>query len=57
VLNRLACSFKSTGLFKELLTPDYNADHHDHFHLAIEPIGEPPEPLPASDSRQARVTR
>jgi hypothetical protein len=38
VLNRIACSLKSTGIFKELLTPDYDADHHDHFHLAIAPI-------------------
>lgn len=37
-LNRVACSLKSTGLFKELLTPDYNADHHDHIHLAIAPL-------------------
>ena len=34
-LNRLACELKATGLFSELLTPDYNADHRDHFHLGI----------------------
>jgi hypothetical protein len=34
-LNRIACSLKSSGVFRELLTPDYDADHHDHFHLAI----------------------
>ena len=36
-LNRIACSLKGTGIFKELLTPDYDADHHDHFHIAIAP--------------------
>ncbi len=36
-LNRVACQLKRTGVFRELLTPDYNADHHDHFHLAIAP--------------------
>ena len=36
-LNRVACHLKRTGAFRELLTPDYNADHHDHIHLAISP--------------------
>lgn len=36
-LNRVACQLKRAGAFKELLTPDYNADHHDHLHLAIAP--------------------
>lgn len=36
-LNRVACQLKRTGAFKEFLTPDYNADHHDHLHLAIAP--------------------
>lgn len=38
-LNRIACRLESLDLFKELLTPDYNYDHHDHFHLAIAPPG------------------
>jgi hypothetical protein len=38
VLNRVACGLMGTGVFKELLTPDYDADHHDHFHIAIAPI-------------------
>jgi hypothetical protein len=38
VLNRLACDLRASGLFRELLTPDYDADHHDHFHLAIAPL-------------------
>lgn len=36
-LNQVACHLKRTGAFRELLTPDYNADHHDHIHLAIAP--------------------
>ncbi len=38
VLNRLACELKRTKRFKEMLTPDYNADHHDHFHWGIAPL-------------------
>lgn len=36
-LNRVACHLKRSHVFKEMLTPDYNADHHDHFHMAIAP--------------------
>ena len=36
LLNRIACDLSATRLFRELLTPDYDRDHHDHFHLAIE---------------------
>jgi hypothetical protein len=35
LLNRLACRLSQLRLFQELLTPDSNADHHDHLHLAI----------------------
>jgi len=41
-LNQVACRLKTTGLFQELLTPDYNADHHDHLHLAIAPLARSP---------------
>ncbi|MBX3127842.1 MAG: extensin family protein [Polyangiaceae bacterium] len=51
VLNRIACELKKTGRFRELLTPDYNADHHDHFHLGIAP-----EPGPARDQRNVATT-
>jgi len=40
VLNRLACSLRASGMFRELLTPDSDPDHHDHFHLAIAPLPE-----------------
>lgn len=43
LLNRLACELRATGAFRELLTPNYNADHRDHFHLGI-------APLPTSES-------
>jgi len=35
LLNRLACRLAQLRLFQELLTPDSNADHHDHLHVAI----------------------
>ena len=35
LLNRLACRLAQLRMFQELLTPDSNADHHDHLHLAI----------------------
>jgi hypothetical protein len=35
VLNRLACRLSQLRMFQELLTPDSNADHHDHLHIAI----------------------
>ncbi len=34
-LNLLACRVREARLFKELLTPDDNADHHDHFHFGV----------------------
>jgi hypothetical protein len=40
-LNRVTCQLKRTGLFKELITPDHNADHRDHLHLAIAPLPAP----------------
>jgi hypothetical protein len=46
-LNLLACRVREARLFKELLTPDDNADHHDHFHFGVarlpgqEPSGPP----------------
>jgi hypothetical protein len=36
-LNRLVCQLRRLGLFQELITPDHDADHHDHVHLAISP--------------------
>ncbi|HMJ13006.1 MAG TPA: extensin family protein [Polyangiaceae bacterium] len=41
LLNQVACRVKRLALFKEVLTPDYNADHHDHFHLGLAPLEQP----------------
>ncbi len=53
-LNRIACRLKALGLFRELLTPDSNADHYNHFHFGILPTGmtlamlpRAPKPTPA----------
>lgn len=32
-LHQVACELKQTGLFNIVLTPNYNADHRDHFHV------------------------
>lgn len=32
-LHQVACELKSTELFNIVLTPNYNADHRDHFHV------------------------
>lgn len=37
LLNQVACRLRHRRVFKEFLTPDDNADHHDHLHLAIAP--------------------
>lgn len=37
-LNQLVCQLRGLGLFRELITPDHDADHRDHVHLAIAPL-------------------
>jgi hypothetical protein len=46
LLNRLACRLRALGLFRELITPDHDADHQDHLHLGIAPLpnASPPPP-------------
>ena len=34
-VNEIACWWRQTGMFRELLTPDSDADHHDHIHIAL----------------------
>jgi hypothetical protein len=34
-LNHVACRLRELRLFRELITPDHNWDHHDHLHLGI----------------------
>jgi hypothetical protein len=38
LLNRLGCLFKALGLFDEVLTPDFDRDHYNHFHLSLDPL-------------------
>lgn len=37
-LNQVECRLRSLNLFRELITPDHNSDHHDHLHLGITPL-------------------
>lgn len=37
VLRTLACQLVHSGLFRLVLTPDYDDAHHDHFHLEALP--------------------
>jgi hypothetical protein len=36
-LKILQCQLVRSGLFHLVLTPDYDGDHHDHFHLEVSP--------------------
>ncbi|MEI9948944.1 MAG: extensin family protein [Pseudomonadota bacterium] len=38
VTNAIAARFHNSGLFHEYLTPDDNADHHDHVHVGVSPL-------------------
>jgi hypothetical protein len=37
-VNAIATTFHASGLFHEYLTPDDNADHHDHVHIGVSPL-------------------
>ena len=37
-VNAIATRFRESGLFHEYLTPDDNADHHDHVHVGVSPL-------------------
>jgi hypothetical protein len=34
-VNHIYCRLSQLNLFRELITPDHNAEHHDHFHLGV----------------------
>ncbi|MDQ5874977.1 MAG: extensin family protein [Actinomycetota bacterium] len=36
-LRDLVCSWHQEALFNLILTPNYNADHHDHIHADLTP--------------------
>lgn len=50
LLNRVACDLRALGWFRELLTPDDDRDHHDHFHLAVSPAEAAASPAGQSAS-------
>lgn len=52
--NRMRCVLAASGMFKELITPDHNADHHDHLHLAIAPL---PDQKPDAPSQGVSADR
>lgn len=58
-LNLVACRIRNRALFKELIGPDDNAAHHDHFHLGLKPLaGELAAELPwPKVTRRARSAR
>jgi hypothetical protein len=58
-LNLVACRLRGRGLFKELIGPDDNRAHHDHFHLGLKPLaGELAADLPwPTVKRRARNVR
>jgi hypothetical protein len=37
LLHQLVCGWDATNLFHVILTPNYNADHHNHFHVDLTP--------------------
>ena len=37
LLRTLACRLRASSIFREVITPDDNADHHDHIHLEAYP--------------------
>ncbi len=39
VLDQIGCRVKEMRLFREVLTPDSNADHAGHFHFGVLPLG------------------
>jgi hypothetical protein len=38
IANGFATRLRNSGLFHEYLTPDDNADHHDHVHVGVSPL-------------------
>ncbi len=49
LVNRIACELRDTQLFREVITPDYDADHKDHLHVAIPRLASTPTQLTAEN--------
>lgn len=43
ILGTLKCQLVQSGLFRLVLTPDYDDAHHDHYHLEVRPWTDRPE--------------
>ncbi len=54
-INRVACDLRDTGLFRELITPDYDADHKDHLHLGIPRLATTPTTLASSPAGSGKA--
>jgi len=66
LLRRLTCQLERSELFRTVLTPDFDADHYNHFHIEALPWGErdalqwrrpPPRVTAVSAPRSARRPR
>lgn len=40
ILRDIDCRLGASGLFRFILSPDYDAHHYNHFHLEAEPLSE-----------------
>ena len=52
-LRELACQLTRSGLFRMVLTPDYDADHYNHFHLEARPWSQRVRSAPPERGRVA----
>jgi hypothetical protein len=48
ILRALVCQLVGSGLFRVVLTPDFDADHYNHFHLEARPWRERADRDPAA---------
>lgn len=56
LVNRIACELRATALFREVITPDYDADHKDHLHIAIPRLASTPSTI-STDTPPAKAPR
>ena len=53
LLRIIDCQMTRSALFRSVLTPDYDADHHNHFHLDALPWNERTDRIEVSPTRSA----